>query len=322
MGESRHGNKIAPNKQLCRILSKLKPLEKYGIKEFLERLYNKYKSLRKVCRELRRINIKLRTKDLIILFEYLGIKRIPCSPHLAQARIKERKPFNGDKREKLYLWGFCKGDARIEASLTSIRIDVNGKLPTVLCIYEALKQYISKQEAVVVKNSRAYYAFSESIHKESFAFLFKEIDEIIQEVSDIEDLAALLAGLLDSEGSVYLDVRQRKYVYKGEVRVSFTLDHHIEITNCDEYLLTKVQELLKNFGIKATIPRSKTGFGCSRLRIYRREYLVRIIPIILKYLKHTEKKQKLEKLYEILSQLHHMNMRKKREFLKKLLETL
>jgi len=305
-----------PEKQLRRILSKLEPLELYDVRGFLEDLYGRYRSLRKVCKELRRKNVRLRAKDLVILFEYLGIRRVPCNPHLVRVRTRKKKPFKGNKRDKLYLWGFCRGDARIEASLTSIRIDVNGKLSTVLCIYEALKQYVPKQVAVI-RHSGEYYMFSQSVHKESFAFLFMEIDEIVTEVRDIGDLAALLAGLLDSEGSIYFEIRERKYLYRGEKRSSLTLGHHIEITNCDEYLLVKIQELLYRFGIKGTIPRSKTGFGCSRLRIYRRDHLLKIIPLLLKYVKHAEKKQKLEALYDMLRLLQHLNMREKRKLLEK-----
>lgn len=308
-----------PDKQLIKLLNKLRPIGPCGLKRFLEDLYNRDKSLRKVCDKLREINIKLRTKDLIMIFEFLGIKRIACNTQLVAARDlnKKRKPFRGSKREKLYIWGFCKGDARIEASLTSIRIDVNGKLPTVLCIYEVLKDYISERKENVIKKLGTYYAFSQSIHKKSFSFLLLEMDEIANEIVDLEDLIALLAGLLDSEGCIYCTVRKRRYSYNGKHGISYSLDHHIEITNCDAYLLITIRDLLKKFGIKGTIPKSKTGFGCSRLRIYQRSHLLKIIPLLLKYVKHAEKKQKLEKLYRMLKLLQQMNASEKRKFLEK-----
>ena len=307
--------KVAPRKQLEKLFKKLEILGVSDIKSFLEELYHRYMSLEKISKVLRRKGVSLRPKDLTILFEYLGIRRVKHGPRklLRTSAIV----FKGNKKEKLYLWGFCFGDARIYSSLSTIRIDVTGKLSTVQCLYQALKKFSSKP-LVIKATQRGYYSISVSVDKETFDFLLSEIDDIFQEIQSLDDLSALLAGLIDSEGSIMYRVRKREYVWKNQKRISYTFDNHIEITNSNYHLLEKIKEMLHRYGIQSSIPRSKTGFGCWRLRINKRSHIAKIAPLLLRYMKHGEKKQRLEILYNIIQKICNMKQKQKREFLKKL----
>ena len=250
----------------------------------------RYYTIRDVTEELSEIlgdKVRITESDTLEIMKELNISR------RQPARQIPMKPFNGNKREKLYIWGLCKGDARVYTSLSSIRIDANCKLSTNLCFYEAFREYLPSNKVPYYQNNYGYYTFSHSFHKESFIFITEDISDITKEIQDKEDLSALLAGLIDSEGSIYFKVRVRNNKYR-------TLDYHIEITNKDLHLLTTIRNLMERFGFKATIPQSKTGFGAYRLRIYRRDHLVRLIPALLRFMKHREKVDRLAKLYKVL----------------------
>ncbi len=292
-------NRKFPKKQIERLTSKIKQQGIIEIKSFLENLYNQQGSLRKLSSYLKNeMGIKLRPKDLIALMEHLGIER---------KNYKNKKPktkndikFNGNKTDALYLWSFCIGDARIEATLSTLKIDVIGKLETVKCIIQTLfKNQPNKK--LIKKTKTGYYYFTYSLPKKEFDFLLIDIDEIEQEITNFEEMVATLAGLIDSEGNIYIKIRKRKYKYKDKTLESTSIDHTIEITNCNTKLLKTIQKILKKYGITATIPPSKTGYGCSRLRINRRKDLKKIAPLLLKYMKHTEKIQKLKQMLNLIT---------------------
>lgn len=223
--------------------------------------------------------------------DYYGIRRNTSGMQL-KAKQREYKRFVGNTRDKLYLWGFCKGDARIECSLTTIRIDVNGKIETVKCIYDALKQYLTDPKRTFKANNYGYYTFSSSFHKETFSFLLSDIDDISKVINDLEDLAALLAGLIDSDGTIYMKNRTR--VINGRTYRNF--EAYIGIINKDLKLLKTLQRLLSKYGIKANIPKSVTQFGARRLRITRREHLRVLVPLLEKYMKHRAKLLRVRQL--------------------------
>ena len=291
MGVPNPVRKLASRKQLNKILGKLVLLGISNIKGFLESLYMETGSLRKMRDALKAWDVNLRPKDLLILMEFYGISRNNCGEHL-NANRKKHVEFNGDDREKLYLWGFCKGDARLECSLTTIRIDVNGKLATVKCIYTALKPYIDPTKQAFKLNNYGYYSFSHSFDKETFNFLLFDIDEISNMVKNIGDLAALLAGLIDSDGTIYIKDRIRVI----NRRIYRNIEAYIGIINRDLKLLKTLQNLLRKYGVKANIPKSITQFGAHRLRITKRKHLTTLVPLLEQYMKHVEKLSKIRKL--------------------------
>ena len=295
-------------------------------REILSELYNRvtlrkdgsirYYSLADITEEINKMlgePYRVIKSDIRELMMSLKIERRQPSRYLPL------KPFGGTRQEMFYIWGLCFGDARLQLHLTSIRVDARGTLPTILCFYEAFKEYIpetSKPPYRKIKGNE--YEFSHSFDHKSFSFLLWSPEKAFEEVRSREDLAALLAGLIDSEGSIMYRVRKREYVWKNRKRISYTFDNHIEITNSNYHLLEKIKEMLHRYGIQSSIPRSKTGFGCWRLRINKRSHIAKIAPLLLRYMKHGEKKQRLEILYNIIQKICNMKQKQKREFLKKL----
>ena len=278
----------------------------------------RYYSLADIAEEINKIlgtSFRVTESDIRELMEILKIKRRQPS------RYMPLKPFRGTRQEMFYIWGLCFGDARLQLYLASIRVDARASLPTILCFYEAFKEYILETGKPPYRRiSEDEYEFSHSFDRESFSFLLWSPEKTFREVKDLEDLVALLAGLIDSEGNITFNVREKKYVWRGEEKSSLMFDHYIEITNCDLGMLRGLCSLLARFGIKSFIPPSRTGFGCWRLRICRRKTLLEIIPLLLKYTKHRRKKRKLKELYGIIKRLSSMSRKERQAFLKRLLE--
>ena len=309
--------RVAPVKQISRLLKKFFAVGITNVKELLSQWYGEVKSLRRLSRMLKTIGVTIRVNDLLILLEYFGIPRVSKGKHLNKNK-RRVKSFPVDDRVALYLWGFCFGDARLAASLSTIRIDIHATWSTVFCIYSYLINHISIDYMSIGRLGNYIY-FSAVVDKTNFSFLLNTIDETADRVNDINDLAALLAGLIDAEGSIYVKVRSRKYAFNGQIKQYVTLDHHIEITNCDHKLLKTLQQLLAQHGIKATIPQSKTGFGCSRLRINKRSHLAKLIPLLLNYVRHPVKKRRLVALQSILDVVSGKDQKQRRQALRKLL---
>ena len=302
------GGREKAKKIIKKLYSEVKILENGSIR---------YPNLRDIAKKLQEIigdKVKVTSNDIREIMKELGIAR------RQPAQQVPLKPFRGSRPEMFYIWGLCFGDARLQLYLNSVRVDARGTLPTILCFYEAFKEYIpetSKPPYRRIKGNE--YEFSHSFDHKSFSFLLWSPEKAFEEVRSREDLVALLAGLIDSEGSINFQIREREYLWKGEKKISLTFDSFIEITNCDLEMLRGLRSLLARFGIKSSIPPSRTGFGCWRLRICRRKILLEIIPLLLKYVKHKEKRMRLKELYGIIKQLSSMRREERKEFLRRLL---
>ncbi|RLG43446.1 MAG: hypothetical protein DRN78_01780 [Thermoproteota archaeon] len=263
-------------------------------KRLIETLYNSVKivdnkerlmTINDVTKELNKIlasrGIKISARITKELMNHLGIKKRIAGIRLPIA------PFNGTKEEMLYLWALCKGDAHI-VKLRSGRIfaDFAGKDETAFCFLAMLIEYNPNIKRWIknLPRSPAGYAKFRIILDESFNFLLKKPQEIVKEIKNIEQLAAYLAGLIDSEGNITAKKRYYGYIKR---------DKKIEISNKDKELIDVTIQLLKNHNFHPRLNKDKRT-GVWIIALARSIELKFLIPKLLKYVKHAEKREKLK----------------------------
>jgi len=187
------------------------------------------------------------TKELMT---YLGIKK-----RIAGERVPVI-PFEGTKEEMLYLWALCKGDAhRVKLRSGRVSIEFAGKDETAFCFPGILVKYNPNIKKWIknLPRSPTGYAKFRIILDESFSFVLKKPQEIVGEIKNINQLAAYLAGLIDSEGSITAKKRYYGYIKR---------DKKIEISNKDKDLINATIWLLKAYNFHPQLKKNKrTGSG-------------------------------------------------------------
>ncbi|MHA1589913.1 MAG: LAGLIDADG family homing endonuclease [Candidatus Njordarchaeales archaeon] len=266
-------------------------VEKNGKPYYLS-LKHSYELLLKKYPILRALGVSFRTfKEAM---KFLGIRLRSYGERIP------KKPFQGSKLEKLYMWGLCYGDALVLDRQSYILLEVEGKFDTIMCFtkcfskYHLLCEYIlcGKLKLKRTKGGR-YNKLSISLDK-SFSFLLDDYVKVLNSIENMDELASLLAGLVDSDGSVCWHDPCECVA--------------IAITSTDYNFLEKLSSTLQKFGFSSGLYRSmRKGAKIFRKYVLKRdawklrilgnsEKNLQLIKLVSNYVNHKERKEKLMSL--------------------------
>ena len=271
-------------------------------RRIINELYNEVKpngclkNIKDVTRDLNKLlaehNLRISERITKELMKKLGIET------RFHGERRQVIPFTGSKLEMLYIWGFCIGDASIRKLRGGrIKLDVSGKKETLEAIYSILRKYLPK-DVKIGKRADGYDRLNISLDK-SFSFLLKPIETILKEIKTIEEMSALLAGLIDSEGHIRYE--EVKYIDRRYNIVRRKKSRVITIANKDINLLERIQEKLAEFNISAFISGPDRN-NVYTLGIAKKDSLEQLAPILFKHLKHKEKKKRLKEILKEISE--------------------
>ncbi|MGQ4893957.1 MAG: hypothetical protein ACP6IQ_04970 [Candidatus Njordarchaeia archaeon] len=241
--------------------------------------------------EIRKLNPS--TKTILKVMQKLGIKRYSVGQRFL------KKPFKGSTTTMLYLWSLCYGDAWVKSSAKYIHVELEGKRDTILCLAETLSLYHQlcmqvTQQPDLIKTKRGYYKLSLTLDR-SFDFLLRKPKDIFDNITTESSLAAVIAGLIDSEGNLTINI------------FGYPI---IRITMTDVVLRDLIIEKLKKFRIQYSLGlQSKVGTNILngryqqqkdawRIRIFINKKNQEFLNKVLKFIRHREKKQKLKKFMQ------------------------
>lgn len=282
-------------------------LRKYGIKirtksEAIRLLYNiniPRKELAKLYLERKMSSTEIAKKfncSPASIRERLRECRIPIRSHY-EAHLLCNKPqyarydFSGNREEKAYLIGFCYGDLHAElTSPRSINVSMHSTKPNQVRLFE---QLFSKYGHVWKGEPDEIKAISMHCYlNNTFSFLLKKKDLILGWIlGNRKYFTAFLAGYTDAEGTFC--------IYNGE-------DGNFSIRSQDKNILHQIQNKLIKFGVLCRPPHLVRKAGTKDIRgtisnkdifglwIYRKDALLKLIDLLKPYLKHADKRRRME----------------------------
>jgi len=205
-------------------------------KEELEKAYASYKSIRKLAKIYGKGPTTIR---------YQMIKH-----NIPRYRGEPKKPFNGDKKEMLYLCGFSE-DLYVTRDKKCIVAMLSTTHPPSVSLFKTLFQPYSKvgeqpriNKGLICKEHPAIRLWTR-LHS-SFDFLLKykkdRIRFLSETVKNREEALSHLSGLIDAEGCITVG-RDRNRKINGEYRYHYT--PAIYIGNTNKELLMWVKKWFK-----------------------------------------------------------------------------
>lgn len=268
------------------------PLKLIDRKALLTDLYTDKKlSSRKIADVL-----KLNDRYVRKLLKKHGIK----TRSLSEIRTKYPKTsFSGNLVEKSYILGLRTGDIHAKRIHKIIRIQTTTTHPLMV---ELIKNVFSKYSHVgewtfYNKSFQSHEIFVYCDLGESFKFLLEKPDKIPEWIlNDIELFYSFLAGYMDSEGT-WLLLKNHENSIKFVFRIKST----------DKEVLSQINEKLREFGFtsyfdlefeKGEHMGKKLNKDMYYLYLQRKQDVINIAKILLKFSHHKEKILKMNLILE------------------------
>lgn len=265
--------------------------------EIIKKYINNLHSIRKIARDL---NIDRQTIRKILTRSKINIRNHQTSIKLTnQKHIKI--PFNNNSNEKAYLIGLVKGDLTpIKKSKYTLRLSVSSGHKSFI---NYLKEIFIKYGPVHVypaKNKNTYqWQLCADLDLKSFYFLLNARKSSLPKFNK-DEFFNFLAGLIDTDGSVYLR-KTGKYV-----------QYMLRIFSQDLKILKQINNYLHKHGFNSVLYRnSKKGETRNHFNFkitYNRDYYILELSIreevysLLKLLplKHPEKIERKNIILDLL----------------------
>lgn len=216
-----------------------KKLPKDEIKKIIEMYVKDLCSIRKISRDL-----KLKRRIIRRVLTESGIKRRDNYTSLKLTNQKHEKiPFDGDENEKAYLIGLVKGDLTpTKKSRYSLRLTVGSTHKNFI---QFLKSIFSKYGPVYIypAKDRSYYQWKicAELEMSSFKFLLEAKQEESILNLDADSFIYFLAGLIDTDGSIYIR-KAGKYA-----------QYMVRVFGQDVILLEKINNILHQLGFNSIL---------------------------------------------------------------------
>ena len=281
-------------------------LQKYGIRR---RTYSEARAIqrRKISsKELKTLYLS-RKMSLKKLARYIGTRPSTVREMLIKRGIKlrrhgealikyKRRPFSGSEIEKNYLIGFSVGDLYVVKSNRTIVVRVTSTHPSMITLFCKLFSkygYCKKRP----RKSKLGYGYQWEVTcylDESFSFLLVDKNSLTVPTKK-KMFLSFLAGYSDAEGCWKMVKRKKGYI-----------EFRFDLETQDVGILEQIATNLKQYGFTPKLHRVKRKgkkIGCFvlkkdmyRLSLCKRKEVIRLGMLLLPFVKHSEKKRKIELL--------------------------
>lgn len=260
-------------------------------------IINSYKSTKSVRKTSRELGIHRRVINRILREQNINVLENEDATRLANIK-KVKKSFDGNDNEKSYMMGLVEGDlTALKKSKYTIRLSVSS---THRLFFNMLKNVFGNYGPIHLYPTKCKENYKWNmcidLDYESFGFLLKTNDYLFK---DNEMFMNFLAGLIDSDGSIYIR-KSDKYiqylirVFSQNIGLLRELKDRLMALNLNPtlYLSAKKGKVLKN---------REASFKYNRdyyiLELSRKNDVIKLLNILP--IRHPEKLKRREIIFDV-----------------------